>query len=230
MDMKTVIKSIVLMCIIVMPLSAFSQERNYTIGGPQYNRQIYDSRKNQVTHFKQWELIRDFYVSPDNEKMAVYHRPDKSKCFLLTLYDLKTHTVISECEPGWACVGIRWMKDYLIYMWATSGGGTRFEYRNYNNLNVAFVLNSYGYYEDAEDDVLIFYPIYSASDSGVSVYEYSTGKKISGDFLSGKSGYTIRYIKIDEKIKPDINKIGFHQYEIGIVYRDDTEAKEMITF
>ena len=42
---------------------------------------------NQITNFKNWELIQDFYISPDNKKMLVYHRPDKAKAFRMTLYN-----------------------------------------------------------------------------------------------------------------------------------------------
>jgi len=100
--------------LIVISLSVFTQEIKFRIDGKLYNKQIYDENNNQITNFKNWELIQDFYISPDNKKMLVYHRPDKAKAFLMTLYNLKTKKIIAECEPGWACDDVKWTKNYLI--------------------------------------------------------------------------------------------------------------------
>ncbi len=135
--------------------SVFAQESKYRIDGKSYSKQIYDENNNQITNFKNWELIQDFYISPDNKKMLVYHRPDKAKAFLMTLYDLESKKIIAECEPGWACDDIKWTKDFLIKVWGTSGGGTRFEYRRYEDLSIVRVVTSYIPFKDVEDNVLI---------------------------------------------------------------------------
>ena len=78
---------LVFSALIVISLSVFTQEIKFRIDGKPYNKQIYDESNNQITNFKNWELIKDFYISPDNKKMLVYHRPDKAKAFLMTLYN-----------------------------------------------------------------------------------------------------------------------------------------------
>ena len=78
---------LVFSALIVISLSVFAQEIKFRIDGKPYNKQIYDENNNQITNFKNWELIQDFYISPDNKKMLVYHRPDKAKAFRMTLYN-----------------------------------------------------------------------------------------------------------------------------------------------
>ena len=78
---------LVFSALIVISLSVFAQEIKFRIDGKPYNKQIYDENNNQITNFKNRELIQDFYISPDNKKMLVYHRPDKAKAFLMTLYN-----------------------------------------------------------------------------------------------------------------------------------------------
>ena len=81
-----------------------AQESKYRIDGKSYNKQIYDDNNNQITEFENWEYIKDFYISPNNKKMLVYHKPDKAKAYLMSLYDLESRSLTAECEPGWACV------------------------------------------------------------------------------------------------------------------------------
>lgn len=78
---------LVFSALIVISLSVFTQEIKFRIDGKPYNKQIYDENNNQITNFKNRELIQDFYISPDNKKMLVYHRPDKAKAFRMTLYN-----------------------------------------------------------------------------------------------------------------------------------------------
>lgn len=78
---------LVFSALIVISLSVFAQEIKFRIDGKPYNKQIYDENNNQITNFKNRELIQDFYISPDNKKMLVYHRPDKAKAFRMTLYN-----------------------------------------------------------------------------------------------------------------------------------------------
>ena len=61
---------LVFSALIVISLSVFAQEIKFRIDGKPYNKQIYDENNNQITNFKNWELIQDFYISPDNKKNA----------------------------------------------------------------------------------------------------------------------------------------------------------------
>lgn len=133
---------LIFMTVLLSAFMAFAQSEKYRIDGKTYCKQIFDNHGNQVSHFANWELIENFFVSPDESKMLVYHRPDKAKAFLITLYDLSTKRVIAEVEPGWHCSDVRWTSDYLIYIWATSGGGTRFDYMDYNTLELVRELNA----------------------------------------------------------------------------------------
>ena len=91
-------KNLFLTILLAFAFSACEKrEPKYRIDGKSYCKQIFDERDNQITHFKNWELIENFYVSPDNKKMLVYHRPDKSPAFLITLYDLQSGKVVAEC-------------------------------------------------------------------------------------------------------------------------------------
>ena len=151
----------------------------YRIDGKSYNKQIFDDKNNQITNFANWELIQDFYVSPDETKMLVYHRPDKAKAFLITLYNLQTKKIIAEVEPGWGCYGIQWTKDYLIYIWRTSGGGVRYEYRDYETLAIEKVVQSYLFFQDLEENLLIDIKYFTAGlRDGIIAYNYSDGTKL----------------------------------------------------
>lgn len=103
-------KVVLIFSLLIINSLIFSQESKYRIDGKSYSKQIYDENNNRITNFKNWELVQDFYISPDNKKMLVYHRPNKAKAFLMTLYDLKTNKIIAECEPGWACQDVKWTK------------------------------------------------------------------------------------------------------------------------
>ncbi|MBR6368998.1 MAG: hypothetical protein IKR89_11665 [Bacteroidaceae bacterium] len=189
------------------------REPKYRIDGKSYCQQIFDERDNQITHFKNWELIENFYVSPDNKKMLVYHRPDKSPAFLITLYDLQSGKVVAECEPGWACFGVRWTKDYLIYTWATTGGGERFDYMDYKNLNLEKEINGPCFYEDPEDDILIGY----AENVALSVdfYEYSTGKEIKSVSVTEDFERENDHVHITRSVS-DVTKVGKRKYKIEV--------------
>lgn len=221
--MKRVLLIFTILLFSILP--SFAQKSKYRIDGKSYNKQIYDENNNQITNFRNWELIDGLYVSPDNSKMLVYHRPDKAKAYLISLYDLNSKKLIAEREPGWACSGIRWGKDYLIYIWGTSGGGIRYEYRNYNNLNVEKELNAYLFFEDDEDNILIEY------------FHYTTGSHrhlIFYDLYSGtviKDVYCIevfekRGIFTDAMAVKNIKKIVPRKYEFEIEYYYRTEGKE----
>lgn len=162
-------------------ISAFSQEKSerFRIDGKPYDKQIFDDEDNQITHFSNWELIEKFFVSPDESKMLVYHRPDKAKAFLLTLYDLRGRKKIAEAEPGCACRDVRWTKDYIIHIWATSGGGTRFVYCSYKTLKAEKVVQSYLFFEDEEEDLLFDTQFFGENANlGIAAYKFSDGSRI----------------------------------------------------
>ncbi|UTC44735.1 hypothetical protein [Treponema sp. OMZ 857] len=215
--------------LIVISFSVFAQEIKFRIDGKPYNKQIYDESNNQITNFKNWELIKDFYISPDNKKMLVYHRPDKAKAFLMTLYNLETKKIIAECEPGWACDDVKWTKNYLIKVWGTSGGGIRFEYRSYEDLSIVRVVNSYYPFEDVEGNILI------DPDSmmkKIAFYHYSDGTEIKTidciKELADKQIYAA-WIHITE-----VKKIGKRKYKfyiegnLNIEGRQEEEFKTVI--
>ncbi len=201
----------------------FSQESKYRIDGKSYNKQIYDKNNNQITNFKNWERIDGLYVSPDDTKMLVWHRPDKARAYLITLYDLQTNSIIAECEPGMACFGVRWTENYLIYIWATTGGGTRFEYRNYNNLAVEKTVTAYFPFEDEEDNILIG-ASFNYFENDVVFYDFSNGNTLKTinliDVLEQKGIYT------SGTIVNDIKKIGTKKYEFDVMYYLNTEGME----
>ena len=166
-------------------VSAQGNSEKYRIDGKSHSKQIFDYKNKQITHFANWELIENFFVSPDESKLLVYHRPNKAKAFLITLYDLPSGKQIAETEPGWACRDIRWTKDYLIYIWATSGGGTRFEYRSYKSLKIEKGVQSYLFFEDEEEDLLFDTQYFGGNANlGVAVYKFSDGSHIKTfDFI-----------------------------------------------
>lgn len=199
----------------------FAQESKYRIDGKSYSKQIYDENSNQITNFKNWELIQDFYISPDNKKMLVYHRPDKAKAFLMTLYDLESKKIIAECEPGWACDDIKWTKDFLIKVWGTSGGGTRFEYRSYKDLSIVREVVSYHPFEDVEDSILIN-P--DSTMRKIEFYNYSDGTEIKTidciKELAEKNIYA-GWIQINE-----VRKVGKRKFEFYIEGNLSIEERE----
>ena len=207
-------KNLFLTILLAFAFSACEKrEPKYRIDGKSYCKQIFDERDNQITHFKNWELIENFYVSPDNKKMLVYHRPDKSPAFLITLYDLQSGKVVAECEPGWACFGVRWTKDYLIYTWATIGGGERFDYMDYKNLNLEKEINGPCFYEDPEDDILIGY----AENVALSVdfYEYSTGREIKSVSVTEDFERENDHVHITRSVS-DVTNVGKRKYKIEV--------------
>lgn len=201
--------------------SVFAQESKYRIDGKSYSKQIYDENNNQITNFKNWELIQDFYISPDNKKMLVYHKPDKAKAYLMTLYDLEPIQIIAECEPGWACHDIKWTKDFLIKVWGTSGGGTRFEYRSYKDLSIVREVVSYHPFEDVEDSILIN-P--DSTMRKIEFYNYSDGTEIKTidciKELAEKNIYA-GWIQINE-----VRKVGKRKFEFYIEGNLSIEGRE----
>ncbi len=156
---------------------SYCENSIYRIDGEKKNRQVFDKNNNQITSFSPWERVDGLYVSPDESKMLVWHRPDKAKAYLITLYDLKTKSVVAECEPGWSCSGVTWTSDYLVYKWATTGGGWRFEYRSYKTLEVIKTVTCYLSFEDLEDNVLIC-ANYFYYDKDIIICNLSDGKEI----------------------------------------------------
>ena len=201
--------------------SGFAQEPKYRIDGKSYSKQIYDENNNQITNFENWEYIKDFYISPDNKKMLVYHKPDKAKAYLMTLYDLESIQIIAECEPGWACDDIKWTKDFLIKVWGTSGGGTRFEYRSYKDLSIVREVVSYHPFEDVEDSILIN-P--DSTMRKIEFYNYSDGTEIKIidciKELAEKNIYA-GWIQIDE-----VRKVGKRKFEFYIEGNLSIEGRE----
>lgn len=201
--------------------SVFAQESKYRIDGKSYSKQIYDENNNQITNFENWEYIKDFYISPDNKKMLVYHKPDKAKAYLMTLYDLEPIQIIAECEPGWACHDIKWTKDFLIKVWGTSGGGTRFEYRSYKDLSIVREVVSYHPFEDVEDSILIN-P--DSTMRKIEFYNYSDGTEIKTidciKELAEKNIYA-GWIQINE-----VRKVGKRKFEFYIEGNLSIEGRE----
>lgn len=201
--------------------SGFAQEPKYRIDGKSYSKQIYDENNNQITNFENWEYIKDFYISPDNKKMLVYHKPDKAKAYLMTLYDLEPIQIIAECEPGWACHDIKWTKDFLIKVWGTSGGGTRFEYRSYKDLSIVREVVSYHPFEDVEDSILIN-P--DSTMRKIEFYNYSDGTEIKTidciEELAEKNIYA-GWIQINE-----VRKVGKRKFEFYIEGNLSIEGRE----
>ena len=201
----------------------FARESKYRIEGKSYNKQIYDENNIQITNFKNWERIDGLYVSPDNTKMLVWHRPDKAKAYLITLYDLQTNSIIAECEPGMACFEVVWTKNYLIYVWATTGGGTRFQYRNYNTLAVEKSISAYFPFEDEEENILIDASFYYC-ENDISFYDFSNGNLLKTinliDVLEQKGIYT------SGTSVTDIKKVGTKKYKFDVSYYLNTEGME----
>ncbi|MBO6183613.1 MAG: hypothetical protein J6O88_02835 [Chryseobacterium sp.] len=217
-------KKVFLICILIFSVSfLFSKELKYKIKGPSYNKQIYDDNNNQITNFANWERIDGLYVSPDNTKMLVWHRPDKARAYIITLYDLKTNSIIAECEPGMACSGVRWTNNYLIYIWRTTGGGTRFEYRSYNTLAVEKTIQAYFPFESESDNILI----------GAS-FNYGENDIVFYDFSNGTQLKTINLIKeLEQKdiyvsgtSVTDIKQIGTRKYQFDVTYYLSKEGME----
>jgi hypothetical protein len=180
------------------------------VKGPSYNQQVYvkSSRGDLiVTNFRKWELIRSLFVSPDEKKLLVYHKPDKGKSFVISLYDLEKNKLIAEAKPGWSCYGVRWSENYIIYEWATSGGGHRLEYRDYN-LKVIRVINSYRWFFDVDSDFVIALPHYSAESGEINIYRYSDGAQIKTTNFTEKLG--------ESYICTDCKKIGDKKYMLTV--------------
>ena len=206
-----------------------AQESKYRIDGKSYNKQIYDDNNNQITEFENWEYIKDFYISPNNKKMLVYHKPDKAKAYLMSLYDLESRSLTAECEPGWACDDIKWTKDFLIKVWGTSGGGTRFEYRSYEDLSIIRVVTSYIPFEDVEDDILIDPDsmmrkiVFHRYTDGTLIKEFDCIKA-----LAEKGIYT-NCIQIQDTIKIGKRKYEFHiEGTLNIEGREDEEFQTVL--
>ncbi len=216
-------KTLIIFILLFTSSSIFSQTSKYRIDGKSYNKQVYDENNNKITNFKNWELVDGLFVSPDNSKMLVWHRPDKARAYLITLYDLKTNSILAECEPGWACFGVRWTKDYLIYIWATTGGGTRFEYRNYKTLAVEKTINAYFEFEDEENNILIGASFFYC-DNDIVFYNFSDGTKLKTinliDVLEQKGIYS------SGTSISDIKKIGTKKYEFDVSYYLNKEGME----
>lgn len=209
---STIFVSLLVLC----PAAVYSQEAGsgdsgkVTVKGPSYNRQVY-AKTNQVnvrvTNFEKWELIESLFVSPDNIKLLVYHKPDKGRYFKISLYDLEKNKLIAEAEPGWHCDNVRWTDNYIIYEWGTSGGGDRLEYRDYS-LKLVRVISSYRWFFDVNSDVIIGLPIFSAEDGKIHSYKYSDGTQIQTTNFTNRLGelYICRECK----------KIGKKQYMLTV--------------
>lgn len=208
-------KQIYFLLIFILFSPIYAQSNKYRIDGKSYCKQIYDDKNNQITFFKNWELIDKFYVSPDETKMLVYHRPDKSSAFLITLYDLTKNTIIAECEPGWHCSGVIFTDDFLIYIWGTTGGGGRFEYRNYNTLQVEKTLTAHFPVEDIENNILILASFYY-SDDEVYFHNLSDGNLVKT--INIKHELLKKHIYATGTSIYDIKKTGVKKYEFTIHY------------
>jgi len=214
---------IVLLILLNSLFSLYALESKYRIDGKSYNKQIFDDQNNQITNFKNWELITAFYVSPDNTKMLVYHRPDKSKAYLITLYDLKSKKILAECEPGFACFGVQWTDNYLIYKWGATGRGMSFEYRNYDNLKVEKTVTALISFEDFEDDILIK-SSYFYFEKEIIFHKYSDGTVLKTvDCVE-----ELRHKGIDTNAISvfGIEKTGKRKYKFSISYYLSSNGKE----
>ena len=63
-------KVVLIFSLLIINSLIFSQESKYRIDGKSYSKQIYDENNNRITSFKNWDLVQDFYISPDNKKNA----------------------------------------------------------------------------------------------------------------------------------------------------------------
>ena len=183
-------KKILLLLLFLPIISVFADETEYRIGENEKGPQIFDGRGNRITDFKGMELVENFFVSPDGTKMLVCHLPENEAAYMITLYDLRNRKIVAECEHSrWACRDVRWMKDCLIYIWATSGGGWRFEYRSYSSLELKRCVTSYFPFEDLEDNILID-PEYQVSKE-IVFYDFSNGE-------------TIKTVKCNDELYPKL--------------------------
>lgn len=217
------IRKLLFAALIIRILPVFAEDSEFRLGGKWYCRQVFDGNGRQITNFRNWELISDYFVSPERDKLLVYHRPDKARAFLITLYDLRTGNIIAEREPGWACFGVSWMKEHLVYKWATTGGGMRFEYRNYKTLDVEKTVTAFFPFEDEEDDILIE-SSYFYADRKIVFRKFSDGSEIRtldlADELSKRGIYT------SGAGVSDIEKTGKRKYKITVGYNPSEEGRE----
>ncbi len=217
------IRKLIFITFVIRLFPVFADDAEFKLGGKWYCRQVFDGNGRQVTQFKNWELISDFFVSPERDRLLVYHRPDKARAFLITLYDLRSGNIIAEVEPGWACFGIYWMKDYLVYKWATTGGGTRFEYRSYKTLAVEKTVTAFFPFEDEEDDILIE-SSYFYGDKKIVFRKFSDGSEIKSFDIAeelSKKGINTSGAGVS-----DIEKAGKRKYKFSVGYNPLEEGRD----
>ena len=156
-------KFFLLMCVAVFPLFA-DEKISFDVN------KIFANKNN---------LIENTFVSPDGSKGLICYRQGGAGDYFISLYDLRSNKIIAESKTQWWCRGVRWTDDYLVYTWATTGGGWRFEYRTYKNLSVEKLVTSYHPFEEPEEN-LLFDTNYMCgnSDIGIAVYNYSNGEEI----------------------------------------------------
>ena len=153
---------------------------DYIIAGERWDKQIHRKTKrgsSPVTDFDNWENIGSYYVSPDKSRMVVYHRPDKQNFWLISLYDLSSGQKLAELAPGFACRGVRWTNDYIVYEWGTTGGGQRREYRDKDSLALSHTVQASWFFEAPEDDALIGIPYFCTAWEPITAYSYNSGQR-----------------------------------------------------
>lgn len=216
--MKTRGATAAILLLLAAGLPPCAQEPGCRIGGKPYDRQVFDGNGRQVTAFGRWERISGIHVSPDGTRLLVWHRPDRARAYLITLYDLRTGAATAEIEPGFACHGVRWTPGYLVYVWGTTGGGVNFEYRDYATLEVKRRVNAFQPFEDQEGDILIE-ASYFYGDGKVKFHRFSDGSGIREfDLLEelGRKG-----IKANAASVQDIAKAGPGKYKFSVEYMAD---------
>ena len=144
----------------ISPVSAQQTTGRIFVDGPSHDRQVFASNPEgavQVTDFEGWELIEGVFISPDQDHVAVYHRSNGDSAFKFSLFDLATTELIAEIYPGWRCDDVHWTESHIIYRWATSGGGIRLQYYDYD-LGFIREINSFDFYIDRASDIVIALP------------------------------------------------------------------------
>jgi WD40 repeat protein len=151
------------------------------VGGKSHSKQIFTDQNGttyKLSNFKNWENIRDLYLSPDQKYLIVYHRADKERFHRITLYNLTTLETTSNTAPGMNCRGVKWLSDRILFITGTTGSGTIIFAYDYK-LTKLFKTGGGRLYIDIENTIFIRYPTFSADDGIFSVFNLKTGDKVS---------------------------------------------------
>ncbi len=176
----------------------FSKGKVY-VAGSKGSIQLFVHQSNntyQLSHYSRWETIDKLFVSPDDKYLLVYHRANKEKNYLVTLYELKSRVVIGNAAPGLACNDVKWFHGKILFISGATGSGTFVLAYNYK-LKKLFDMNVGYLFIDTKNEICFSYPVYSADDGIFTLYSLDTGeKKSSFDFKEKiKEGYILDSVK-----------------------------------